>query len=600
MSAAGTNSPLDAGKIRRSGRSTARVPASRLVATAAIVDSAATAEVSAHGLGGATAPAISIVRTDMRVSAPSHPAQIHSRARAPAPTAAKAARASTTLPAAAPSDVGGRVEISTIAEVKLLKAVRSNGTIDFRGPVVHPLDARLLSLITEEELGRKDSTHTRFPIVLAGLKLTKEEVIRMKQLRKRQVERKNKGTRLQQPVGAGAGNYPPSSLTNAPSDEPIAAANVNAGELVTTIAQVKLLKQLKRDGSNDCRGPVEHPLDAHLLSLITPEDLGRKDPSHMVFPAKLVDLELNEAEVIRMKQLRQRQLGKYACAAAKLGSRDEMAAGVKRQRESDRDSEANDQKAARQNSTPASNDLSDKHQHGTRFQSTQSTRGTRARSTPGAWARPRDFFNTEVYIAAPTPQCMLPEVGMARGELELDDVRLDHGAKVVVMIKAGTDGSGKGDRKRFISCRAAMDYLGIQGYSTFYRHIREQSPFNGWFLVDKEIATTTAKAFEYDVDTAKATLDAKLAATAARKAAYQKSRKVKAAKASSAKKQQGSPASGQRKGGPQASHYRSALQSRAMHGGQSDNTPLIDAVGAVDSANQEAVSLLLNMFSSNR
>ena len=55
--------------------------------------------------------------------------------------------------------------------------------------------------------------------------------------------------------------------------------------------------------------------------------------------------------------------------------------------------------------------------------------------------------------------------------------------KILKIFKKGTDGTGKDESKQFISYRTAMDYLGIQGYSTFYKCIREQIPFNGWLLV---------------------------------------------------------------------------------------------------------------------
>ena len=74
---------------------------------------------------------------------------------------------------------------------------------------------------------------------------------------------------------------------------------------------------------------------------------------------------------------------------------------------------------------------------------------------------------------------------MAKGEIEGERTWGGPDSKIVAMIKEGTDGTNEGDCKRFISCRAAMDYLGIQGHSTFYKCTREQIPFNGWLLVHK-------------------------------------------------------------------------------------------------------------------
>ena len=72
--------------------------------------------------------------------------------------------------------------------------------------------------------------------------------------------------------------------------------------------------------------------------------------------------------------------------------------------------------------------------------------------------------------------------GLAKGEIE-HDAAPPVNSKIVKMVKEGTDGTGKDESKRFISCRAAMDFLGIQGHSTFYKCTREQIPFNGWLLV---------------------------------------------------------------------------------------------------------------------
>ena len=73
-----------------------------------------------------------------------------------------------------------------------------------------------------------------------------------------------------------------------------------------------------------------------------------------------------------------------------------------------------------------------------------------------------------------------------------------------------------------------MDFLGIQGHSTFYKHTRSQSPFNGWLLVDKDVAATAAKSMKYDKDMVQAKLEAKRVASAARKAPDDEKQRIEA------------------------------------------------------------------------
>ena len=103
-------------------------------------------------------------------------------------------------------DTPGSEFVTSVSQVQMLEHTRLDGCIDTRGPSDHQLDNRLLKLITPEELGIEDPDCTVFPSKLVTLKLSKDEVIRMKQLRYRLIDYLGvQGGDSQADVGEGTG-----------------------------------------------------------------------------------------------------------------------------------------------------------------------------------------------------------------------------------------------------------------------------------------------------------------------------------------------------------------------------------------------------------
>ena len=202
--------------------------------------------------------------------------------------------AAQTALAAAAAAAAETAAAAAVRRVLSLHQKKADGTNDRIGPSTHPLDARLVQLVTMNQLTVNDGRNTKhplFPSMLIALNLTDVEIIRMKQLRRRAL----------QTAPALCATMVPADLV-APPD-----ASASPGKQAA-IKKVKRWRMVMDGRRTDRRGPLTHPLDAALLSRVTPEELAMDDPTANLFAAKIVELQLNEEEGIRMKQLRYRAI----------------------------------------------------------------------------------------------------------------------------------------------------------------------------------------------------------------------------------------------------------------------------------------------------